>query len=105
MLEKLLKILESFNTPGVKLPFAYDPATKKPSISLLTMYSVLVLAIVSNIFLILKDVETGTYTAIVFWCLATVFYMMRKLTSVKIDVDDRSIALENNKQKKEKDNE
>jgi hypothetical protein len=105
MLEKLLKILESFNTPGVKLPFAYDPVTKKPSISLFTMYSVLVLAIVSNIFLTLKDVETGTYTAIVFWCLATVFYMMRKLTSVKIDVDDRSIALENNKQKKEKNNE
>lgn len=79
---------------GLKLPYAYDPVSGKPSVTLLFPYIAFIVAIIGNIILINKDTFTGTVTAIIFWALSTVFYMLRQLNKAKIDLDDKSIDLE-----------
>lgn len=100
MSQKIKDFYKAISESGLRLPFAYDALTKKPSVSLLFMYIVFTMATVSNILLIRENIEIGTYTAIGFWVLATVFYMLRKLTTVKVDLDDREFEMTNQKDNK-----
>lgn len=79
---------------GLPLPHAYDPVPKEPSFRLLAAYISFIIASVSVIILhIFPSVSIATWTAIGYFTLCMVFYMLKKLTSAKIDLDDRQISL------------
>jgi uncharacterized membrane protein len=81
---------------------AYDGATEKPSITLLAFYLGIMLSVISLILLhIDKDkylIATGS--TLLFLGMTFIFYRIRNLDKVKIDLDDRSIELEDNGEKK-----
>lgn len=94
MIKNLKQIWNKWCVEGLKLPYAFNPETEKPSITLLTLYiatfvmfgSVLALHFVSAIL-------QATFTTILIWTLAYVFYRLRRLDSFKIDLDDGEIEL------------
>jgi hypothetical protein len=95
MLGNLQEFWKKLCTEGIHLPFAYDPETKEPSVTLGFYWIVAFLAIVSLILLHLKLVSyTATGMSLVFVLLAFIMYRLRKLDKVKIDVDDQSIELD-----------
>jgi hypothetical protein len=79
---------------GLPLPHAYDPVPKVPSFRLLAAYLSFLLALGSNIALHFFAIETATWTAIVFFAICMVFYMLKRLTKASIDLDDKSVSLE-----------
>lgn len=93
-IKRMKEFLKKANEHGLKLPFGHDAVSKKPSVTLLFSYITFVLAVIANLVLVYKDVFIGTITFIVFWVLATVFYLIRRLKTFKADLDDRSIELE-----------
>ena len=79
---------------GLPLPHAYDPATKAPSFRLLTAYTSFLLAMLSLVALhIWSEILTASAMSIAFFALNMVFYMLKKLESAKIDLDDKEISL------------
>lgn len=107
MLSKLKDLWVKMNTEGIHLPFAFDPETKQPSVTLMFYWVTSVLSIVSLGLLHLKYVSyTATAMSLGFVLMAFIMYRLRKLDKVKIDVDDQSIELDgddddkpNNKEK------
>lgn len=105
MLDKLQNLWTTWCEKGVKLPYAYDPETDKPSITLMFYWITSFLSIISLVLLHTKVIEYGaTGMALGFVLMAFVMYRLRKLDKVKIDVDDQSIELENNGEKNEEKN-
>ena len=81
---------------GMRLPFMRDPTTQKPSITLFFPYATFALAVVSLTALHFRSgLLMATWTAIGFWIIAVVLYMLRKITRAKFDLDDKSIDLSN----------
>lgn len=79
----------------------YDPVSGKPSITLSFAISSFFLAIASMVGLHLG--HWGVWPTVItasFWALATILYIIRKITSVKFDLDDKSISLENDDESK-----
>lgn len=103
MLIKIKELWTEMCIKGIHLPYAYDPETDKPSITLMFFWITSFVAIISLIALhFKKDLLTGTLTSGLFVLLGFIMYRLRKLDKVKIDVDDQSIELESeNKQEKE----
>ena len=85
---------DKISVEGLKLPYAHDPATGQASVTLLFPYIVFILALIANAILLYKDTFTGTVTAIIFWAVAMIFYLIRRLSKAKIDLDDKSIELD-----------
>lgn len=80
---------------GFKVPLAKDGIEGKPSATLWFAYLSFFLALGSEIYFIYKgDPLASTTTAICFWVLAMVFYRLRKLDKIKIDLNNRSIELD-----------
>lgn len=103
MLEILSNLWTTWCEKGIRLPFAYDPETDKPSITLMFYWIVSFLSIVSLILLHLNLVEyKATGTSLVFLLTAFVMYRLRKLDKVKIDVEHKSFELENNGENNDK---
>jgi hypothetical protein len=93
------QLLVTIAESGIKLPHAYDPALKQPSFRLLTAYSSFILAFSSIIALHFHpEVLAATGTAIAFFGLNMVFYMLKKLQNAKIDLDDKEISLSSEKE-------
>jgi len=93
--EKLKALYLKWSTIGVKLPFAYDPTTDKPSITLFFPYASFVVALASVIALhFYPTLLPATTISIIFWVLATVLYMVRKINKAKFDLSDKSIEIE-----------
>lgn len=92
----LITIIRNWSERGVRLPYAYDAISEKPSITLLFLwlYSVALLISIINMHVNAEPLTAGIFTATV-WALSTIFYMLRKLTSAKVDLDDKSFELEN----------
>jgi hypothetical protein len=80
---------------------AKDLATGEVSFRLWCAWWSFHLALLSVIALHFFPVSTASWTAIGFYALSMVFYMLKKLTSAKIDLDDRSVEL-NNSESQEK---
>lgn len=95
MLDKLKLLLEFFSKNGAYLPGAYDADKKGPSVTLLFAYIAYITAIVTIISLSIKDINSGVIAAMIFSSLQTVFYLFRRLTKAKFDLDDKSVELEN----------
>lgn len=100
MLEKLKKLLPP---PIWPLPQARDLATGEVSFRMWCAWWTFHLALASVVALHFFSVETATWTAIGLYGLSMVFYMLKKLTNAKIDLDDRSIELSDESDKKELD--
>lgn len=104
MLEKLKELINKAAESGLKFPFAYDPVQKQPSVTLLFVYITFIMAATSSIALnFTESTLTASLVAICFWALAFIFYRLRRLDKVKIDLDDRSIELENKEPSEEED--
>lgn len=101
MLKKLLNFFKYTSEHGLDLPTAYDHDKKGPSVSLLFAHISFYVAVIAIAFLIKKDIILGTVSAMLFAGLYFIFYMLRKLTKAKIDLDDKQIDLENTEKEKE----
>jgi hypothetical protein len=94
--DTLRKIAEN----GLRLPHAYDYETKKPSFRLLAAYTSFLIACLSVISLHVAKHTEATLTAIGFFALCMVFYMLKRLTKAKIDLDSKSIELDSDNNRK-----
>lgn len=95
MWNKIKKFFEFSAKTGLYFPGAFDALSGKPSVSLLMTHLSAYIAMVSIIYLIYKDATTGTIAAVIYSTLMITFYLMRKLTHAKFDLDDKSIELDN----------
>lgn len=99
MLDKLKAFLEFSSKNGLYLPSAYDNDKGGPSVSLLFSHVANFVAIVSIIYLVIKDTTAGTISAMIYASLMLVFYLMRRIVKFKADLDDRSIELDSEESK------
>jgi hypothetical protein len=89
---------EKWSKRGLYLPYAFDALSGKPSITLLFNYVVSVVTLTSVISLHFdQSLMSATIVTITLWVLSTIFYMLRKLTSAKIDISEQSIELNGDK--------
>lgn len=95
MWDKIKKLFEFSSKNGLYFPGAYDNNTNKSSVSLLFANISFYIACGSVLTLLYKDTTLGTIAAMMLAALYFVFYMLRKLNKAKIDIDDRSLDLEN----------
>lgn len=83
---------------GMYWPFVHDPVLGQPSVTLMFLYMTFIMAYVlvgwSSVALVLAGKYlTATYMPIIMFTLGYVFYRLRRLDSVELDLDDRSIKL------------
>lgn len=77
------------------LPYAHDPVTGKPSVTLLFLYITFVMASGSLLALHFKpSVLPATITSIIFWAMSMVFYRLRKLDKASFDLKNGKIEVE-----------
>lgn len=84
------------------LPQAKDLATNEPSFRLWAVWWSFHTALASVIALHFWAVSAATWTSIAFYGLTMVFYMLKKLTKAKIDLDDQSLEFEDSQKEEEK---
>lgn len=95
VIKKIATFWESISKNGIYMPFIHDARTGKASVTLLFAYITFTLAIISTIALHFNiGLTVATFTSILFWVIAVIFYRLRNLDKAKIDLDDRSIELE-----------
>ena len=88
------QLLDKIAELGLKLPHAYDPVTKQASFRLLIAYISFILATGSVLALHFHpELLIATSVSIGFFSLCMIFYMLKKLQSAKIDLDDKEISL------------
>lgn len=97
--EKIKSFLEFSSKTGLYLPMAYDNDRKKPSVTLLAFYLSVMVSFSSVIALHFFDVWLATSASLVMLGMTFIFYRMRKLTSAKIDLDDKTIEFSAEKKK------
>lgn len=91
----LSKWLKKAVNAGLPFPHAYDPVPKQPSFRLLTAYVSFLIATISVIALHFNaGLLVASGVSIAYFALNMVFYMLKKLTKAKIDLDDQQIDLE-----------
>lgn len=92
------EVFKNMGEKGIKFPYAYDPVTKKASITLLFPYLMGIIAVSGHIALFFKEsLMEAVIAADIFWSICMVFYRLRKLDKIKFDLDDKSIEINGNK--------
>ncbi len=102
--DNIKKWFEFTAKTGLYLPMAYDARTQLPSVSLFFAHIANAVAIGGIVALLFKDLKAGVYCSMGYSALMLIFYLMRSLGKVKVDIDDGQIELEdgeNNETKKE----
>lgn len=94
MIKSIKELLLYFSRTGAPTPTAYDADKKGPSTTLLFANSAHYLTLVVIAILAYKDINNGAMAAIIYSVITMVLYMMRRLSKVKVDADDRSIELD-----------
>ncbi len=103
MLEKIKQFIKDACLKGLHLPFLHDPVSGKPSITLMFPYATFALSLASVIVLHFRsEVLPASLVSISFWSLSVIFYMIRSIQKAKIDLDDKSLELEGEPAKEEK---
>lgn len=91
----LKETLSDWKEKGIPFWYAHDGSTGEPSITLFFAYTTFILTFASAILLhIFPDLLNASVYTLIFWVIAFVFYRLRKLDKIKIDLDDREIELE-----------
>ncbi len=98
-LKKLSGAWTRWGKHGMYWPFVHDPVKGKPSVTLLFFYLTFILAItsvsISSLMLIIKgDYFTATIMPVIMLFSSFVFYRLRRLDSVKINLTEKSINLD-----------
>jgi hypothetical protein len=94
MIKRIKEILEFGSTNGFYTATAYDNDKGKGSTTLLFANSAHYLTLVIIAVLAYKDINNGAMAAIIYSVITMVLYMMRRLSKVKVDADERSIELD-----------
>lgn len=102
MIDKIKQFFEFASKNGLYFPGAYDNDKQGPSASLLFAHVANIVAIWGLITLINKDALQGVLAAISYSVLMIVFYLMRRISSFKADLDDKSIELDSGEEKNDK---
>lgn len=90
------KLWEKWSLIGLRWPYLHDPVSKQPSVTLLFPYITFIIAVISLILLhIWPSMLIATGMSIFMWSIATVFYMLRKLSKAKFDLENKSFELDN----------
>ena len=84
---------------GMEWPFVHDPVKGKPSVTLLFFYITFCITacviISSSTMLIIKgQYFQATIMPMLYWFSAFIFYRLRRLDSVKINLEEKSVELE-----------
>jgi hypothetical protein len=86
---------DKWSKDGLKLPFVWDSAADKPSVSLMFAYITFVMAAISVVSLhFFPSFLIPTGVSIGFWAAATVFYMLRKISKASFDLSSQSFSVE-----------
>ncbi len=94
--------LKEVKEQGITFFYANDKAENKPSSTLFYAYVTFWLGVVSVISLHFEEkLFTATLTTLMFWVVAVIFYRLRKLDKIKVDLDDRSVELEGKDESKD----
>lgn len=94
MFNKLKEIVKDGLENGFRLPSAKDGESGKPSVTLWFAHVSFTVAMAGTIyFLATGDTLHSVLTAIGFWTIAMIWYRLRRLDSVKIDLRDQEIEL------------
>jgi hypothetical protein len=87
--------LSKWNDPGVLIPMAHDSVVKKPSITLLLMFTANLLAVISLIILhIRSEPIVATSATCLYAVICSVLYIMRQLNKAKFNLKDKSFELD-----------
>lgn len=110
MPQSWLNAIQRWCKRGLYLPFAHDPQRGEPSVTLLFFYVTFVLAIIavttSSVMQILKgDYLSATIMPTMLLMMGFIFYRLRTLDQVKIDLDDKQIELSSEHETEERDDE
>lgn len=91
---KIIDLFKKSGESGVRLPFVFDATTGKPSITVFFPYATFIVALLGSIVLFFNQkFFVAEMTAIGFWALSTVLYMIRRITRAKFDLKDKSVEL------------
>ena len=93
-MNQLKELFAKWSKDGIAFPHAYDAADSKQSFRLLTAYISFLLACISLVLLHIWPVLlVPSCVTIGFFGLNMTFYMLKKLTSAKFDLNDQEISL------------
>lgn len=111
MLETVSKIIQRWSAEGMRWPFLHDPTREEPSVTLMFFYITFLMASisvsVSSVLLLLhNDPFKATIMPIMMFTLGFIFYRLRSLDNVKIDLNDQELELssDNDAPKEKEDN-
>lgn len=97
MLEAVKNWYNDVKEHGIKFLYAYDSEKKSASSTLFYCYISFYLVLASLIALHFKaELLTASSVTIGFFSVCMIFYRLRKIDKLKVDLDDRSIDIENN---------
>lgn len=100
MWDTIKKIFKHSSTEGSYFPSAFDKDKLGPSFTLYCAHIANAVAIGSIIYLVTQDAKSGTISAIVYSVITMVLYLMRRISSFKVDADDGEISLESEPEEK-----
>lgn len=109
MPQSIINSIQRWAKQGMYWPFVFDPQRKEPSVTLMFYYIAFVVAnlsiCASSLMLLLQgDYINATIMPTLQLILGFIFYRLRNLDRVKIDLDDKQIELsDNSADEKEKD--
>lgn len=109
MPKKFLDALQRWAKQGMHWPFVFDPQRNEPSVTLMFFYITFLMTStfvsISSILQLIKGEYLGaTVMPTLLFVLGFIFYRLRNLDKVKIDLDDREIELTDNDQEKDDNN-
>lgn len=95
---KIARLLKKWCIEGMNVPYFKDPSTGKPSLSTVFPYVSFVMTVASVIALHFRpSLVMATSTTMAFWVLSVIFYKFRGFSKAKIDLDDKSLEVEGDK--------
>lgn len=95
MFSYLKKHWNKWGERGLRLPFIYDAASKKPSVTVMFTYLTFLISAASVVALhFYPSLIIATTTSIIFWLVATVLYLLRKLQKASFDLKEQTFSLE-----------
>lgn len=101
MPQSVMNAIEIWAKRGMYWPYVFDPQNKEPSVTLMFFYIAFVIAnltiCASSVMLLSKgDYINATIMPMLQLVLGFIFYRLRNLDKVKIDLDDKQIELSDN---------
>lgn len=97
MLDKIKQLFEFSARNGMFLPMAFDGANERPSATLFFTYFTYLLTVASIIYTFFdNNAFTPVVSSIILFVICLTIYRIRRLDSVELDLDDRSIKIKGN---------